>query len=231
MTVPVSEVYGPVLQGEGPHVGRPVTFLRLGLCNLSCSWCDTPYTWDRTRFNLNVETPQRSYDELRDMLGTRSGTLVLSGGEPVMHRHNVTLRTTLATWEGDVHGETNGTLIPSDWMAKRITWWNVSPKLSHSGDRASKRLKPDALTWFARAAMERRAAFKFVAQTPADLDQVDQLVAEFPIPRHTVWIMPEGVTPQAQLDGMASLEGAVLERGWNLSLRLHVLMHGNQKGI
>jgi 7-carboxy-7-deazaguanine synthase len=40
----VSEIFSSV-QGEGPHVGRPSIFLRLGLCNLSCTWCDTPYTW------------------------------------------------------------------------------------------------------------------------------------------------------------------------------------------
>ena len=43
-TSPVSEVFGPTLQGEGPHAGRPCHFIRLGGCNLSCSWCDTPYS-------------------------------------------------------------------------------------------------------------------------------------------------------------------------------------------
>lgn len=43
-TMFVSEVFTSV-QGEGPFCGRPSVFLRLGLCNLECAWCDTKYTW------------------------------------------------------------------------------------------------------------------------------------------------------------------------------------------
>ena len=33
------------IQGEGPDVGRRTLFVRLGGCDLRCSWCDTPHTW------------------------------------------------------------------------------------------------------------------------------------------------------------------------------------------
>ncbi len=29
-------------QGEGPHVGEPMTFVRFEGCDLKCRWCDTP---------------------------------------------------------------------------------------------------------------------------------------------------------------------------------------------
>ena len=32
------------IQGEGPDVGRRTLFVRLGGCDLRCSWCDTPHT-------------------------------------------------------------------------------------------------------------------------------------------------------------------------------------------
>ena len=48
-TLRVAEVYGRVLQGEGPHAGRPATFIRLMGCNLSCSWCDSRFTWGHRR--------------------------------------------------------------------------------------------------------------------------------------------------------------------------------------
>src|SRR5437764_321458 len=43
-TLVVSEVFGPTAQGEGPALGRRCGFVRLGGCNLSCSWCFAPDT-------------------------------------------------------------------------------------------------------------------------------------------------------------------------------------------
>jgi len=33
------------VQGEGPHVGASTLFVRLGVCDLRCRWCDSPHTW------------------------------------------------------------------------------------------------------------------------------------------------------------------------------------------
>ena len=63
--LPVSEVFGPTIQGEGPHAGRRVYFVRLGGCNLSCSWCDSAYTWDGETYDLREElTPSTALDVL-----------------------------------------------------------------------------------------------------------------------------------------------------------------------
>ena len=42
--LPLSEQFGPTIQGEGPYAGRRAQFIRLGGCNLSCQWCTIPTT-------------------------------------------------------------------------------------------------------------------------------------------------------------------------------------------
>ena len=34
------------IQGEGFHAGKPAYFIRLGGCDVGCSWCDAKYTWN-----------------------------------------------------------------------------------------------------------------------------------------------------------------------------------------
>lgn len=230
MTVPVSEVYGPVLQGEGPYIGRPVWFLRLGLCNLSCSWCDTPFTWDRTRYDVDKECPPHTASEVLDRLPSNV-TLVVSGGEPLMHRGNPTFQQILGRHSGPVHIETNGTLVSPRWLLDRVEWWSVSPKLQHSGDRESKRLKLAALDQFANLACEGVAGFKFVATSEQDLDEVQELADLLGLAPEHVWIMPEGTTAERQLEAMRDLYQPVVDRNWQLSPRLHVLVHDNQRGV
>ena len=33
------------MQGEGVNAGTPSVFLRTYFCNLTCTWCDSKYTW------------------------------------------------------------------------------------------------------------------------------------------------------------------------------------------
>ena len=60
----VSEIFGPTIQGEGQYAGQLVAFIRLGGCNLACSWCDTPYTWDASRFDLRNEMTRTPVNEI-----------------------------------------------------------------------------------------------------------------------------------------------------------------------
>jgi 7-carboxy-7-deazaguanine synthase len=48
MTEPllISEVYGPVIQGEGDVIGEPSLFVRAAVCDYRCSWCDSLHAVD-----------------------------------------------------------------------------------------------------------------------------------------------------------------------------------------
>jgi organic radical activating enzyme len=226
--LPVSEVYGPVWQGEGPDTGRRCSFLRLGHCNLACDWCDTPYTWDDDRYDVDAECPPTSNDKIMAELERHgTDTVVLTGGEPLLHARRPAMldlldRLSLRAWS--IHVETNGTIPPPDWI-DRCETVAVSPKVNTS-DQEARRIRMNTLRDWAKTP---NAVLKVVCNRPEDLTVVDQIVQTTRWDLHRVWIMPEGTTPDTVLTHARALEPAVAARAYNLTLRQHVLIHGDRR--
>lgn len=112
-TLDIHHVWGTI-QGEGPHAGKPATFIRLAGCNLQCPFCDTDYTSRRT---------QLSPVELKcEVAAIRlSGLVVLTGGEPFRQPIG-RLCFELLNAGYTVQVETNGTLFQPDmpWHHNRF---------------------------------------------------------------------------------------------------------------
>ncbi|HZB48833.1 MAG TPA: 7-carboxy-7-deazaguanine synthase QueE [Mycobacteriales bacterium] len=233
----VADVFGPTFQGEGPSTGRLALFVRLGGCNLHCTWCDSGYTWDARRWDLREEIRPVRWQRLVEHLaaavpaGTRP-LLVVTGGEPLGHQGRPAFRSLLAAAAGlglDIEVETNGTRVPAaDLPGDPV--YNVSPKLAHAGDPAELRIDAAALAAFRELAGRGRARFKFVVQGPGQLDEVAGIVADHRLPADAVWIMPEGVHADTVLAGGRELADPVLARGWHLTLRLHTLLWDEERG-
>ena len=75
----VEEFY--TLQGEGFHTGRAAWFIRLGGCDVGCSWCDAKETW-----NPRIHPPV-AVDEIvsRAAWDNPSRAVVVTGGEPLIY--------------------------------------------------------------------------------------------------------------------------------------------------
>lgn len=230
-TLPVSEQFGPTLQGEGPHAGRKVQFLRLGACNLSCSWCDTPYTWDSARFNLRAElTPRTAEDIIGQLLP--GVPLVVSGGEPLLHQANGAFTGVLrqARYDGiEIHVETNGTILPTEEVAALVDVFAVSPKMWHAGDHRGRdaRLHP---AWPGLAMAHRDTFLKVVVQSAEDVGWVAQYADEIRWPTDRVWVMPLGTHPADLMEIWPEIATEAARYRINATQRLHVLAWGDTKG-
>ena len=91
------EVFSSV-QGEGPELGTSTLFVRFAECDLRCSWCDTPQSWQRgARCRIEQERGSARFEEhanplpldaLRAALERlelpRHRWLSLTGGEPLL---------------------------------------------------------------------------------------------------------------------------------------------------
>lgn len=235
----VNEVFGPVFQGEGKNIGMPCFFLRLSGCNLSCVWCDTPYTWDWTGKNGKVYLPSEeshkmSAEEVLHILAEKQGgffgvpsfNLVISGGEPMLQQTSmIPLVSALQARDWWVEIETAGTLPPlPDFTPDQFT---VSLKLDNSGNSLKKRYNQRAVDAFVES---RKAVFKFVVSNVSDFDEIDELVAKHMIPKEIIYVMPEGITEDAVKSHAQTVAQNVIRRGWKLTTRLQILLYGNQRG-
>lgn len=230
----VSEVFTGTVQGEGPALGRRCSFVRLMGCNLACTWCDTPYTWDAARFDLREQGRRMPVDDIAARaLADGARLVVVSGGEPLLHQGQggwVPLLDALRAGGAEVHVETNGTIIPDRWTLERVSLLVVSPKLGHAGDPLERRIRPDVLAVFARLAGRGGAAFKFVAAGRGDIAEVAEMCRAHGIPREAVWVMPLGATSAEVLGRTRAVTEAAVSEGFNATTRLHVLAWGDVRG-
>jgi organic radical activating enzyme len=230
-TLVVREVFGPTVQGEGPSTGRRCSFIRLGGCNLTCRWCDTPETWDAGRFNLRETLTRRPVHEiLAHALQGDPRMVVITGGEPLLHQRKDGWRALLGALilaGVEIEVETNGTQEPTEHTARWVTRFNVSPKLAHAGDPADKRIRPGALYALHDT---RKACFKFVCRNDWDVREVQAFTAAHAIHPERVWIMPEGTDTATITARLGDLADPAIAAGFNLSTRLHVHAWGDEKG-
>jgi 7-carboxy-7-deazaguanine synthase len=106
------------IQGEGFYQGYAAYFIRLGGCDVGCTWCDVKESWEAAAH------PSVAVHEMASRAKASGGKIaVVTGGEPAMYEltplthalHHAGLRT---------HIETSGAYpVTGDW-----DWVCFSPK-------------------------------------------------------------------------------------------------------
>jgi len=234
----VNEIFGPTFQGEGSTVGKICAFVRVSGCNLTCSWCDTPFTWDWKGKNGVVYDPKEEttgmYPEqilfqLKQMELPKQAHIVISGGEPTVQQTKllILMKMIKTQLKLKIEIETNGTvLIKDEEFFKYVDYINCSPKLTNSGMTLEKTIKPEVLKQYKTKA--KNITFKFVVNDEKDLDEVDLIVKENKL--RNVYIMPEGKNSKDHFLNMHKLTPTILKRGYNLTHRLHTLLWNDERG-
>ena len=217
------------LQGEGANIGAPSVFLRLALCNLTCTWCDTKYTWDWQNYDYQREVISLEVgDVARRIQGFGCPRLVITGGEPLLQQVDlVPLVETLNAQGFYCEVETNGTIIPNDDLAQLIDQWNVSPKLATSGNAAARREVSDVMEFFAGLP---NAYLKFVVVEPRDIDEVCAWRDRYGLRGERIILMPEGRATSDLAQRSSWISEACVREGFRFSTRLHILLWADQRG-
>lgn len=77
--LPVMEEFHSI-QGEGFHAGRAAWFIRIGGCDVGCSWCDVRESWDASGF-----PPVPADEVIRRAAACPAKAVVVTGGEPMLY--------------------------------------------------------------------------------------------------------------------------------------------------
>jgi 7-carboxy-7-deazaguanine synthase len=67
------------LQGEGFHTGKAAYFIRLGGCDVGCSWCDSRFSW-----NPKIHQMVATDVIINHVVKSGTDSVVVTGGEPLL---------------------------------------------------------------------------------------------------------------------------------------------------
>ncbi len=192
----VAEIFYSI-QGEGPAMGRPATFIRLAGCNLRCEGCDT---------HILQWADLSCAAVMKKIRGSRA---VITGGEPTLQMAEISELISLLHGEGiEIYIESNGTNLLSGDLLEKIHYAVISPK-------AGSDFHLDY--WSGKENVH----FKFViGNSPWCWNSrlLEDLVAS--LPRERVWIMAYGT--DQEMRGAREAWDLALQLGVNYSDRLHI---------
>jgi len=215
----VCEIFSSI-QGEGVTCGRPAVFLRLAGCNLNCKWCDTKY-----HIHGKDLTSSQVISSIKKF---NISHLVVTGGEPLLQqRELINLAHNLSDFIIEI--ETNSTIMPDTLLRDYVNYWNVSPKLSNSGDSPDYLYTHWEIVNFFKE--NKNSIFKFVVEKEKDLEEIIQFEKVFNIPKEKIFLMPQARTKYELSKNIPKVAKWALENKFNLSNRMQVQIWGTKRGV
>ncbi len=224
----IAEIFESI-QGEGNYAGIYCLFIRFQHCNLSCSWCDSKYTWYK-----NEQLIPQTIDEIKNLIiASKAQHVVITGGEPTLYQLDK-----IYVKNKKYHIETNGSIVPTipleivlsdgsyfqrEAMKESIIKnfnWVVSPKLKNA------ELTNNCFN-FEFWNEKKWGVFKFIIQQESDIEEINSYVDKYGLDKNMIYLAIEGCTLQSQLK--PTLVDKIIANGYHYSPRLHVILWGAKR--
>lgn len=218
-------------------------------CDASASWASRYkhlVSWDsveKIAKDVTAYTPQNKWtcDNGQDV------HFIITGGEPMLWQRetqqllrqpqfndlkNITIETNCTqpfkeNFDKFLHG-----LVAGDYTKDPVhITWSTSPKLSVSGEKWERAIRPDVAKQYA-SIPNTHLYYKFVVQDEQDLDEVNRARDEY----HKadvdadIYLMPMGATQEGQAKTAGQVAEMAMKHGFKYSPRLHVDLFGNKWG-
>lgn len=238
--MPVHEIFGPTIQGEGMVIGQKTMFVRTGGCDYSCSWCDSAFTWNGTQ-KADMMTAQNVFDKLMELGKTDAGFnfnhVTISGGNPALIGVPMEELIELLHEEGIKVGlETQGSMWKG-WFTE-IDDLTISPKPPSSGMKTDWDKLDDIVGLL--EAVGSNFSLKVVIFDDADFEYAKKVYKRYQPDVFYVSVGNEDAAEQGSISGrllekLGWLWDKVLEEpeanNWRPFPQLHTLVFDNKRGV
>lgn len=235
MKIPVMEIFGPTIQGEGMVIGQKTMFVRTGGCDYSCSWCDSKFTWDGTGKSTAMKA-EDIIQSLKEIGGDSFSHITISGGNPALHKGLGELVDQCHNQGWKVAIETQGSFW-QDWLLD-IDDVTISPKPPSSLMKTDF----DKLDAFINNLKNSNVSLKVVIFDEEDFKYAEMIHARYP---HVPFFLQIGnddvltVDDQALVSTLLKRFEWLIERAMKSTImndarvlpQLHALIWGNKRGV
>jgi len=227
--IPISEIFGPTLQGEGPLIGHPSVFVRVGGCDYRCRWCDTLYAvlpqykseWEK----LDAE---QILQKVLLLTSNKPILVTLTGGNPALYDLSQLLE--MGQRRGLTFAlETQGSVAKS-WFVD-LDHLVLSPKGPSSGMQNDWELVRQCVDVGKNKA---RTALKFVVFDDEDYQFARRGRELFPDVPHYLQLGTDPDTKSTFGEKADWLLRQVMEDDWHDAIilpQMHVMLWGHQRGV
>jgi organic radical activating enzyme len=185
------------IQGEGHQVGKPAYFVRIGGCDVGCSWCDTKFSW-----NPGIHPLVEVKEIVARAMEYPARAVVVTGGEPLMYNMGP-LTVALKDHGIQTFLETSGAYpLSGTW-----NWICLSPK---------KNMAPDDAIFPAASEL------KVIISDGSDFEWAEEN-ARLVKPDCLLYLQPEWSRHQQMIQEI--VEYVKANPKWNISIQAHKFMH------
>lgn len=177
--VPVIEVFGPTIQGEGMVIGQKTMFVRTAGCDYTCAWCDSAFTWDGSGKHLITHmTAEEIWEQLEEIGGNRFSFVTISGGNPALLKNLAPFITLLKQKNIQIGVETQGSKW-QDWFYD-IDELTISPKPPSSTMTTDFDILTTILHKLEQSTSSQRISLKVVVFTEEDYAYAKDVHTRYP---------------------------------------------------
>jgi 7-carboxy-7-deazaguanine synthase len=222
----LSEIFQSI-QGEGNTQGVNSLFIRFSGCSLRCVDCDSKYTWKKDQlevFDVDV------YEKIKK---SNTKHIVFTGGEPLLHLNRILEiihEFPLHTYEIETNGVIKHNNNKLDVLFKILNYdvqFNISPK-GNFKQEVPLNTEPNLINLLQNVGTY---IVKFLFDSTEDFNYIKNVVKQYNINNDRIWVQPKAITSEDAKNLITKHFDYIINEGWNISLRSHVFLFGNNKGV